>query len=110
MSRTDQMPIMPQAMPNYSGKGPVLYYEHPRSMPMSLFTSLQGKERCQRNHGQTPERLAERGGLGVREAACILLDKPYRELGTITPEEAIKFLEIALEGDKVLQGVDQDSD
>jgi hypothetical protein len=31
--------------------------------------------RCMKNHMQTPERLAERGGLGVEEALAVLRDR-----------------------------------
>ena len=38
-------------------------------------------KQCQRNHGgQTLERLAERGGLGVSEAIAVLLAKDYDEV------------------------------
>lgn len=33
-----------------------------------------------KNHGQTLERLAERGGLGFAEAAAILEDRDYRPI------------------------------
>lgn len=33
-----------------------------------------------RNHGQTLERLAQRGGLGVSEAIAILQDQPWQHI------------------------------
>lgn len=49
----------------------------PRSLPWSLF---EGHERqAQRNHGQTLERLAERGGLCPKEAIAVLTDRHWRE-------------------------------
>jgi len=87
------MPIMREEIPkDPPNRGRTLYYEHPRSMPMSLFTTEAGRRRCQANHGQSPERLAERGGLSVREAACILLGRSWREVRTLPVADAIKHL------------------
>lgn len=35
---------------------------------------------AQRNHGQTLERLAERGGLGPDEAVAVLENRPWRRM------------------------------
>ena len=37
-------------------------------------------ERALINHGQTLERLAERGGLDWYETLCLLLNKPFRDI------------------------------
>lgn len=38
------------------------------------------RERALINHGQTLERIAERGGLDWYEMFCLLLDKPFRDI------------------------------
>lgn len=43
------------------------------------------EKQAQRNHGQTLNRLAERGGLGACEAIAVLEDRPWHRMGT--PEE-----------------------
>lgn len=45
-----------------------------------------------RNHDQTLERLAERGGLDWFEAAAILEDKTWRELSNLSLDEAKKIV------------------
>lgn len=48
-----------------------------------------------RNHGQSLQRLAERGGLGWIEALCVLEDREYDFHTKLTEEIArIKVLEI----------------
>lgn len=41
------------------------------------------------NHGQTLERLADRGGLDVGEALAILEDRPYRTMSPVNAHEAL---------------------
>jgi len=45
-------------------------------------------QRCWLNHEQTPERLAERGGMGWLELAAVLTDKPWRAIRGTTLAEA----------------------
>jgi len=99
MSEKKTMPIMREAIPkDPPNRGRTRYYEHPPSMPMGLFTTEECRRRCQANHGQSPERLAERGGLSVREAACILLGRSWREVRLLPVCDAIKHLRLALGG------------
>lgn len=50
---------------------------------------------AQRNHGQTLERLAERGGLGADEMVAILEDRPWSSVRLLSMEQALtKLLEL----------------
>jgi 8-oxo-dGTP diphosphatase len=60
----------------------------PRQIPMSLLN----EERAQRNHGQTLQRLKERGGLGVLEILSIIQDKSWSNYKGVKWEEALKML------------------
>ncbi len=60
------MPIMK----SYSRKDKEKYKNIPDSIPMSIMESHE--PRAIENHGQTLQRLAERGGLAPEEAYCIL--------------------------------------
>lgn len=44
--------------------------------------------RASRNHGQTLEQLAARGGLAWSEIVCILLDKPWKYAQNIPTDVA----------------------
>ena len=44
---------------------------------------------AQRNHGQSLERLAERGGLGVCEAVAILEDRPWHKMDQVVALEQL---------------------
>lgn len=66
------MPIM-QPRPDPNGEGEVRVYR----VPFVLFRGCE--EWCERFHGQTLERIAERGGFDAREAvrvACNLTHHP----------------------------------
>lgn len=72
---------MPIVRPRGRKWGPSPLSEHPdcpSRLPFALFATKQARSRCNLNHGQTPERLAERGGLGPGEAAAILCDLDAR--------------------------------
>jgi hypothetical protein len=61
----------------------------PTSLPFAPF--LEREARCDRNHGQSAELLASRGGLSFAEALLILLDMGFRSPGgasTILDEPA----------------------
>ena len=47
---------------------PIMSSKHLKSMPMAMLDNNQAKK----NHGQTLERLAERGGLAPSEALAIM--------------------------------------
>ena len=49
-----------------------------KSIPWSLIEAH--KEQCGRNQGQTPQRLAERGGLSPDELAAVLEDRPWKRM------------------------------
>lgn len=62
----------------------------PSHVPWCIFV---GHERqVDKNHGQTLERLAERGGLHPTEMACILEDKKFDK--NMTLDEALKIIAI----------------
>lgn len=84
------MPIMQEFHP-HNRKGRPKPYNHVRKLPFKLFTTESARTRCELNHDQTPERLRERGGLGVQEAACILQNLSWRDRPDVP--EAIAFLE-----------------
>jgi len=50
----------------------------PKSVP-AMFVYLH-EAQCERNHGQTANRLAERGGLNWSELFAVLHDKPFRSM------------------------------
>lgn len=50
-----------------------------RSIPWEMLKFPSCEARAQRNHGQTLQRLAERGGLSPFEAVCILKDLDLME-------------------------------
>ena len=50
----------------------------PESFPMNLFTTPTMRARCESNHGQSPETLADRGGLGITEMIAILKDEHWK--------------------------------
>jgi hypothetical protein len=54
------------------------------------------EDRALRNHDQTLERLAERGGLSPREALCVVLDRHWREEQGLAEAEALDRLEVLL--------------
>jgi len=62
---------------------PVLGY--PLAIPITLLDERQAME----NHGQTLERLAERGGLGLAEAAAVAERRRWRNM---TADEALAAL------------------
>ena len=54
---------------------PILGHEWIKSVPWSVVEPH--REQAQRNHDQTLERLAERGGLGIEELTAILADQHW---------------------------------
>ena len=49
-----------------------------KSVPWMLIE--EHHDQCRRNHGQTPARLAERGGLSPDELAAVLEDRPWKRM------------------------------
>lgn len=54
---------------------PILHDPVIKAIPWNSLTSHEAQERT--NHGQSLERLAHRGGLGIEEAYCILKDMRF---------------------------------
>ena len=52
-------------------------------------------DQAQRNHHQTLERLAERGGLGPSEAVVIIQDRQWRRLDELSCERALMRMIVA---------------
>lgn len=69
----------------------------PRSVPWDFVA--RHDQQCRRNHDQTAERLAERGGLGVLEMCAVVLGKRYREVKELLLTElgALPMLQKLLE-------------
>lgn len=59
---------------------------HNERFPMSLFTPAA----CNSNHYQTPERLAERGGLSWCEAAAVIQRRPWSKMDDAEAEAVVR--------------------
>lgn len=63
------------------------------SIPCIRWSAIAGHERqAMQNHGQTLERLAERGGLGVCEAVAIIEDRKWHRMDKQTAEDRLMAL------------------
>ena len=62
--------------------------------PLAIRAELLDADQAMTNHGQTLERLAERGGLSLSEAAAIVDRRRWREL---TADDAMAALKRAAE-------------
>ena len=63
----------------------------PRSIPWSLVAPHE--EQAKRNHGQSLEKLASRGGLSPRELCLVLMNRPlFPDFGKVSDEEAIEYI------------------
>lgn len=62
---------------------------YPYSFPLSVESH---EEQAQRNHGQSLDRLAQRGGLSPLELWCVFHDKKWNEKGDMTEAKAIEWL------------------
>lgn len=73
----------------------------PKSIPWALVAKH--KAQAERNHGQTLERLAERGGLDPCELWCVLNDKGW---GCNLPgkEESMAYIVAAIDGGGATDG------
>ncbi len=54
--------------------------------PFALFSD----EACRRNHSQSAQRLAERGGLSWCEAAAIIENRRYRQMDVAEAEAVVR--------------------
>jgi hypothetical protein len=64
--------------------------EMPRSVPWEFAERFRAQ--AEMNHGQTLERLAERGGLSPEEIWLAVHGKRLREIGQVTEQNAIAWL------------------
>jgi len=64
--------------------------EMPRSVPWAFAERFRAQ--AEDNHGQTLERLAERGGLCPQEMWVAAHGKRLREIGQVTEQNAIAWL------------------
>lgn len=64
--------------------------ECPAFVPWGMI--VEKRDICIRNHSQTPERLAERGGLGVREMLAVLENKHWSEIIDMPIGAAVSLL------------------
>lgn len=77
---------------------PVHSFDHKhgiKSVPWAIVAPHE--RRAELNHGQTLERLAERGGLTLVEIGLLLCNRPYRDLFGRTDEWWAKATADALE-------------
>lgn len=85
----NEMPILLQT---WSQKKMEAYKDLPKSIPMELVEPY--RDQAYRNHGQTLERLAERGGLSPKELYCLMKGVSLRQSSfeKITNEMAKDFI------------------
>ena len=85
-------PVLWQGSREYKYKLEAL--DCPREVPWGFIE--QYREGCMRNHDQTPERLAERGGLGPEEMNAVVLGTASWEqrklYWAMLPEESVPLL------------------
>jgi hypothetical protein len=60
----------------------------PRSIPWDVIAPHEAQ--AQKNHSQTLERLANRGGLHPKEIVAVMLDRPWREMVMAVAVEFVK--------------------
>lgn len=93
MTTPTHMPVMvtkeryPRRLPDYVPSGYL-------GIPWSVIAPHERQARS--NHGQSLERLAERGGLGPCEAVAILEDRPWHRMDQA--EAFRRMLELSAEG------------
>lgn len=62
----------------------------PRSIPWSLIKMHE--HQAEKNHGQTLERLSERGGLDPVEMWCVLSDRGWLGIELLDEESAVDMI------------------
>lgn len=74
---------------------PVLNYDQYKGAPSSVPWDLVeiGREQAQKNHYQTLERLAERGGLSPCEMIAVIENRPWKSM---TAADAVDHLNRAI--------------
>ena len=64
--------------------------QYPRSVPWDLVKDHENQ--AQKNHSQSLDRLAQRGGLSPRELWSVVHDKDFYEVCDMTEAKAIEWL------------------
>ena len=85
MSKSRAFPVLWQGDRKYLARLHEL--NCPRSVPWQFIA--RHAEACQHNHDQTPERLAERGGLAPSEMVAVVLGRRFKSM---TPEQEVGAL------------------
>ena len=65
-----------------------LHPEWPRSVPWAMMEAVESN--CKRNHSQSVDRLARRGGLSYKEILWAVMGCNWSEVSCMTTEEAAK--------------------
>ena len=81
-TRTAQFPVLYTGMINLWTQHP----EWPRSVPLAMMEAVESNCKC--NHSQSVERLAQRGGMSYKEILWALMGCEWKEVGSMTTEEA----------------------
>lgn len=74
-------------------------------IPWSHFDTKEVREQCRRNHGQTPERLRERGGLSSRESMMVLTGASLRKFDLVSAPKAAVWVTTLVRADVDYEGV-----
>lgn len=89
MNTEDSRPaVVGQVEPSVRPRAWMPVLGHPLAIPAALLDARQAME----NHGQTLERLAERGGLSLDEAAAVAERRRWRKM---TADESLAALKNA---------------
>ncbi len=83
------MRLFPVLQPGYRQGEPGVCY--PKSIPWALIEPY--AQQAMRNHDQTLERLAERGGLCVQEIAWLLENTSWKNRTMATDRDAVAVIE-----------------
>ncbi len=78
----------PETFPVLYGAGcekPKNHPTWPLSVPFGFIA--EHAQQCRRNHSQTPQRLAERGGLALKEMIAVIHNMPYERVPRMTDDE-----------------------
>lgn len=62
-----------------------------KSIPWEMISDEVSQRQCERNHGQTLDEVAGRGGLGASEAICVIAGISYRTFGADEDEHRILY-------------------
>lgn len=91
MSDTQRFPILKARYAHTTAAERAALAGLPDTLPWEMVEAY--ADRARKNHGQTVERLAERGGLCVIELACLFNDKTLRFCQDLTFERAVAIVQ-----------------